>query len=193
MAYSRSTGGPGSRVDPTEPCHFGNCQNVCFAGLPVCFLCAIRVGDFMCEVFDSYRDMPLDDIPVPPDHYLRLRGLAQTTQAQASRAPAIPAQSVVYYLMLSPVTVKIGTTTQLKKRMSGLRTESQYIVALEPGDTNTERMRHIQFKAERRDPRREDFNLSDALKQHIDALLPQRSAVLAAALGIEVEDLEATA
>ena len=49
-------------------------------------------------------------------------------------------------------------------------------------------MRHVQFKAERRDPRREDFDLSDALKAHIDALAPQREQVLAAALGLDVAE-----
>ena len=177
-----------NRADPKEPCHFGTCQNYCFAGLPVCFMCAIQVGDFMCELFDSYQDTPLEDIPLPPNQYLALRSLAKTQHAQLSKEPEIPKQSVVYYLMLSPVTVKIGTTTNLKQRMSGLRTHAQYIVALEPGDANTERMRHVQFKAERRDPRREDFDLSDALKAHIDALAPQREQVLAAALGLDVAE-----
>lgn len=174
----------------TKTCQFGNCDEPSFAGMPVCFMCAIKVGDFMCQILDTYRNTPIEDIPMQPVEYLALRSLAQTRQAQLSQEPVIPPQSVVYYMMVSPVTVKIGTTTKLRQRMSGLRTSAQYIVALEPGDMNTERERHQQFKAERRDPRREDFELSDALKQHIDSLIPQRAEVLAAALGIEPMDVE---
>jgi hypothetical protein len=85
--------------------------------------------------------------------------------------------------MLSPVTVKIGTTANLRKRISSLRTELQYIVAVEPGGREIERQRHVQFKAERRYSQREDFELSDALKRHIDQLAPQREEVLDRAFG----------
>lgn len=90
---------------------------------------------------------------------------------------------MVYYLVLSPVTVKIGTTINLRQRMSALRTEMQYVIALEPGGRELERKRHLQFKDERRG-HREDFTLSDALKRHIDELAPHRDEILTRALGV---------
>lgn len=82
-------------------------------------------------------------------------------------APKPPKRDpVVYYLALSPTTVKIGTTTNLTARMRALRTDTQYVLAVEPGGRDVERMRHQQFSADRLS-RREDFRASEALQQHI--------------------------
>ena len=91
-------------------------------------------------------------------------------------------QSFVYYLILSPTTVKIGTTQYLRERIRQLRSELQYVVALEPGDRTVERERHLQFADERRNRQREDFILSDRLKQHIDQLQPKREETMQLAL-----------
>ena len=40
-----------------------------------------------------------------------------------------PGRTFVYYLALSPTTVKIGTTGDLLARMRGLRTSIQYVLA----------------------------------------------------------------
>lgn len=90
-------------------------------------------------------------------------------------------QSFVYYLMIGPSTVKIGTTTDLKMRLRPLRTDPQYVVAIERGGRNIEAQRHEQF-AQERIGKREDFQLSDRLKEHIEALLPERNELIALAL-----------
>lgn len=66
--------------------------------------------------------------------------------------------------------------------MRQLRSEMQYVVALEPGSLQLERMRHVQFTDERRNKRREDFHLSDRLKAHIDSLADQRDELLQLAM-----------
>lgn len=78
--------------------------------------------------------------------------------------------SVVYYLAVGPNTVKIGTTTDLAARMRSLRTDMQYVLAVEPGGRDVERERHEQFAASRIG-RREDFRVTDALQQHINQLM----------------------
>jgi hypothetical protein len=92
------------------------------------------------------------------------------------------ARHYVYYLMTGPSTVKIGTTRCLPKRMQSLRTDIQYVVAIEPGGQTLERRRHAEFAAERINPRREDFTLSENLKTHIDRLLPDRDQLVAEAM-----------
>ena len=65
--------------------------------------------------------------------------------------------------MTGPRTVKIGTTIDLPARMRTLRTDIQYIVAIERGSMELERSRHRQFAEERINIRKEDFRLSDRL------------------------------
>lgn len=76
---------------------------------------------------------------------------------------------VVYYLAMSPNTVKIGTTGDIKGRMRGLRTDIQYVLAVEPGDHTVEHQRHKEFSSDRIG-RREDFRVSPELQQHIEQL-----------------------
>lgn len=94
----------------------------------------------------------------------------QIDELLTENPPTRPAgQPLVYYLALSPTTVKIGTTTNLPQRLTALRSEMQYVLAVEPGGRDVERMRHQQFAAERIG-RREDFRVSDALQDHIASL-----------------------
>ncbi|UTN93588.1 hypothetical protein SEA_OREGANO_75 [Gordonia phage Oregano] len=89
---------------------------------------------------------------------MRFRDLldANETQAPEQKTP------VVYYLMVGPATVKIGTSTDLIRRIATLRTDMQYIVAVE-------RQRHREFRTERI-TRREDFRLTERLRSHIEHL-----------------------
>jgi hypothetical protein len=91
--------------------------------------------------------------------------------------PAPHPPSYVYYLMLGPTTVKIGTTYRLAERIRSLRTDLQYVVAIERGGRDVEKIRHKQFAAERKG-KREDFRLSDALKAHIGAMAPNRDELV---------------
>jgi hypothetical protein len=87
----------------------------------------------------------------------------------------------VYYLMLGPATVKIGTTIDLRQRLAQLRTDAQYVVAIERGGLDIERKRLIQF-ADERIGKRENFRLSERLKEHIEALQPDRDELVEIAL-----------
>ena len=93
--------------------------------------------------------------------------------ARAHQRPHLPTNasttSVVYYLPIAPTTIKIGTTTDLPTRIRQLRSEMQYVLAVEPGGFETEKDRHRQFKAERIG-RKEDFLVSDELQAHLDHL-----------------------
>jgi hypothetical protein len=99
-----------------------------------------------------------------------------------SPTPRPERQAYVYYLLLSPTTVKIGTTRSLTQRLTALRAETQYVVAIERGGRELERQRHKEFADERRSNRREDFHLSDRLKKHIDELASQRDELIELAI-----------
>jgi Meiotically up-regulated gene 113 len=87
------------------------------------------------------------------------------------------AEPFVYYLMVGPTTVKIGSTRNLAERIKQLRSDLQYVVAVESGGFDLERQRHKDF-ADERIGRREDFQLSDRLKTHIEALQPHRDELV---------------
>lgn len=75
---------------------------------------------------------------------------------------------VVYYALLRPGIVKIGTSTQLPVRMESFRVPAQNVLAAEPGYFKLENARHRQFADVRIDRNREDFELDDRLQAHID-------------------------
>lgn len=110
------------------------------------------------------------DLPLCQVHawqaYMRFRDILDAHDAPPPPEPKPP---LVYYLMLSPNTVKIGTTTNLPRRVTSLRTDMAYVVAVEPGGLDIEAERHRQF-ARDRIGRREDFRLSEPLRTHIEHL-----------------------
>lgn len=137
-------------------CAWRGCDEPSFNGdIPVCFVHGVMISDYVLELLRFEDD---GTRPPPPG--------------------ALPArQPWVYYLMIGPSTVKIGTTTNLVHRMSSLRTDVQYVVAIERGNFRVEHQRHEQFAAERIG-RREDFRLSERLKRHIDELRPNRDELV---------------
>lgn len=163
------------RPREVKQCAFDGCSEPRHSFLPLCFVCAMSLARFMRDLWVESEENPEVVRSLSPDQRDEL------TEFAASYAPPETPErtSVVYYLMLSPTTVKIGITTNLKLRLSSLRSELQYVVALEIGDRQLERDRHLQFAADRRPgPRREDFRLSPALKRHVDQLAPQREEIL---------------
>lgn len=76
--------------------------------------------------------------------------------------------SVVYYVRIGEF-IKIGYTTNLRNRMSGLRTDCSNVLATEPGGKELEAKRHAQFD-KIRVGRREDFKPTLALIKHIEAV-----------------------
>jgi len=134
--------------------------------------------------WDDCRDSRYMDMPVCATHAVMIYGIVKRDLGVPSnkigRLPPSPPrknQPFVYYLMIGPSTVKIGTTMDLLQRLSQLRSEPQYVVGLERGGRELERQRHKQFADERRS-RREDFRLSDRLKKHIDELAPNRDELI---------------
>ena len=81
------------------------------------------------------------------------------------------ASSVVYYVRLGDH-IKIGTTTNLRARMSALYIDHNpdALLATEPGDRNVERERHNDFREDRAFSNRELFNPSPRLMAHIQRL-----------------------
>jgi hypothetical protein len=96
-------------------------------------------------------------------------------QRQAALAQAKADQSVVYYIQLSADRIKIGTTTNMTMRLTGLHIRRDAVLATEPGSYDLERARHQQFadlrytdgKANRQ---LEDFEPGQVLLDHIAML-----------------------
>lgn len=77
---------------------------------------------------------------------------------------------VVYYIQIrGSDLVKIGTTGNLRQRMTSLRADGADLLATEPGGYATERRRHSEF-ADERVGAREEFVLSERLSAHIEGL-----------------------
>ncbi|SBS73817.1 hypothetical protein MHPYR_180075 [uncultured Mycobacterium sp.] len=151
-------------------------------GTPVCYWHGVRIA---ARVFE-HEKREREEIP-PPDDAERWptdeeyqAQLDVEREEELARRKALPA--FVYYLMLSPTTVKIGTTRYLKQRISTHGSELQYIVALERGGYDVEKLRHDQFPMERHGIK-EVFTISDALRTHIESLVPQRDQLMKLALG----------
>jgi hypothetical protein len=85
------------------------------------------------------------------------------------RSPDAPKCGVVYYAELRPGILKIGTTLNLRTRMSTLHVPPASVVAAEPGTYDVEKARHQQF-AHLRIGRGEDFRVDEGLREHVEAL-----------------------
>lgn len=84
------------------------------------------------------------------------------------RAGAYADQSVVYYARIHDH-VKIGFSTNMSQRLIALRVDPAAVLATEPGGRELESQRHKMFAEERRG-KREDFNPSRRLLEHIKAV-----------------------
>lgn len=106
------------------------------------------------------------------DLYLTLfREQQDNRLAQTRRRLDANKVSVVYYCIIRPGVVKIGTTVSLAERMAAFRRLPGDVLAVEPGSYKLESARHRQFDHLRAEPgRREDFTLTDELQSHIDAV-----------------------
>lgn len=118
------------------------------------------------------------------DIYMTLRGIHQDIVAGAggelylrdeqrdaeldAAAKTAQERSVVYYVRIGDA-IKIGYSSNLKQRISSLRARRSDVLAVEPGARKLEAQRHLKFASLRRG-KREDFEPSFALIQHIDAV-----------------------
>lgn len=142
-------------------CAIHGCGNYPYVGMYVCFIHGLHI-------VRDFQDVMKLDASIP-------RSLREEFNPPTAPVPDEPA--FVYYLMIGPETVKIGTTRQLATRMEQLRTEMQYVVALERGSYELERQRHREF-ADERIGKREHFRITPRLRQHIAELVPQRDELM---------------
>lgn len=98
------------------------------------------------------------------DHFesIRLRKAIKEEEQIAARAAA---KDLVYYIRFGD-RIKIGTTKNLKQRMSELPWEE--ILLVEPGDRSVEQLRHAHFQNMR--VLGEWFEYTPILKDHIERL-----------------------
>lgn len=133
--------------------------------------CAAKPGGRLCT---SWADEILADVPLCLRHALAIR-------TALSVAPAVP-DAVVYYLgEPTSQTVKIGTTINLRDRVSALRAGHPQLVVLatEPGSFDRERQRHSEFRSLLVSTHsREWFKKAPVLMEHVNALR-QRYGILA--------------
>lgn len=98
-----------------------------------------------------------------------LDGTIETYERRAAIERGADSTSVVYYVDLYGVAIKIGTSANLLRRLASLRRSTDHLLAVEPGSYAVERLRHMQF-AEERMGWLEDFSKSPALLAHVAAL-----------------------
>lgn len=157
-------------LDIGQRCTWPECREPQWVG-PVCFVHGVEIYGHVRTTLSAQNEQILAEL-VEQD--------IPREMASGPGSPLYPAEQFVYYLMVGPATVKIGTTTNLRRRIMELRSELQYVVAIERGGSGIEHRRHQEFAAERIG-RREDFRLTERLKQHIEALQPQRDELIALA------------
>ena len=144
-----------------DVCAWPSCWVETHPALPLCRRHALKTYKVMRE---EYEELVGTVFPKP----------------DTSDMPEREDTSLVYYLRLGPHTVKIGTTKNLTQRICHLRTDMDYLMAVEPGSLELEKRRHGEFAPERLG-RREDFRLTPRLHEHIDKLasVPANQELLA--------------
>lgn len=134
------------------------------APFPICRHHAEQVYRHWDEIDDARKRLAIHLFNRPPSPPTRNAYQAQ----QERRKRLAEQQAVVYYVRIGDH-VKIGTSTNLKMRLSQLRLDADAVLATEPGSYELERQRHREFDAERIG-RREDFNPSRRLLAHIETV-----------------------
>lgn len=126
---------------------------------PICFKHAYRLFRCMAE---TVRAAERDDLRILS---LAMRGMDEDREREARRQEA----AVVYYVQVGDL-CKIGTTTNLKRRLVGYP-PNRKLLATEPGSYEVEARRHAQFAA-LLDCGKEWFRLEAPLAAHIQQLRP---------------------
>lgn len=123
--------------------------------LPVCHACGVKIA--LAHQFEASR------LNAVAAEVARRRAIFEA-EREAKRQLA----SLVYYVDFGPH-IKIGYTSRLRERLSGLRVYPHQLLAIEPGGRSVEKARHRQFDALRFNAR-EDFHPGDELLAHIEAM-----------------------
>lgn len=146
-----------------------------FAGSPILLSIMVQVASEMADYGLNVRS---DDGGALAARVIRKRmthrdAWFDSTPAALEQRAAIERSagtSLVYYVDLYGSAIKIGTSTNVLKRLSQLRRESHHLLAVEPGGYAVENKRHRQFSRERHESGREDFSRSPRLLDHIARL-----------------------
>lgn len=125
--------------------------------IPLCLDCGIQVALVYRHRADRYDAL----LAAQQEHATAVRNEVRERRQR---------DSVVYYVRVDEGRVKIGYTHNIRTRLGQLRLTPDRVLALEPGGRETERERHAQFRSDRIHPRREDFELTDALRTWIQVL-----------------------
>lgn len=143
---------------------------------PTCIDCAIEIAKATVRMprlrkqlaeATGYTDFLAQTAAVASRHIQE-----RVTEAEKQRDErTMIAFNLVYYALLRPGVVKIGSTRNLRARMGTLRIRDEDVLAVEPGTEKLERVRHRQF-ADLRVPGRlrEDFTVDERLQAHIDLI-----------------------
>ncbi|MFJ2848313.1 GIY-YIG nuclease family protein [Streptomyces rubiginosohelvolus] len=91
--------------------------------------------------------------------------MADGNSFRADRVPADSRHNPVVYYVRRGALIKIGTTTDLRRRMREILPEE--LLALEPGSIGIENDRHRQFSALRVPGQREWFHAGPVLQEHV--------------------------
>jgi len=123
--------------------------------VPVCIACGVRISLTFQRDTDVASGVAAE----------RAR-IRQEFEAEQEARRKI--SSVVYYVRIGDH-IKIGYTSDLDRRLMGLRVDGSDLLAWEPGGRELEQQRHHEFRAARIS-RREDFHPTDRLKEHLEEL-----------------------
>jgi hypothetical protein len=128
---------------------------------PICSYHAVKLYQHMKQV--------IQETVFGPEAFTETPEKVLKRESDAARRKAMfEAQSLVYYVRIHDY-IKIGTTTNLKSRLSSLRVDRDALLATEPGGRKLEAQRHKQFSSIRIGTR-ENFQPVPALMAHIKAI-----------------------
>ena len=140
---------------------------------PICLRHALQVHKRMKEHRSGESPIEAARVELEQQH-AAWRPSEVSAEQIAALAQARADQAVVYYIRLPGDRIKIGTTTNMTIRLTGLRVHREDVLATEPGGYDLERARHQQFDGLRypsvRGRRTEDFKPGQVLLDHIAML-----------------------
>jgi hypothetical protein len=130
-------------------------------------LCTQHFGEVGQLYKSECRRLGVGQNLTPSARWLAQRA-ADEAKMEERRKRRREAENQVYYVRLGD-RIKIGYTKNIRRRMAQLRTHPRFVLAVEPGGPEQERLRHQEF-AGLRDGRREEFFPHERLMRHIDLI-----------------------
>lgn len=147
-------------IDKAERCVLTAVRESAEYGLPLCgdHLNKLKLYMHAAQVGRQYAEQQIAEGSA-------IRNAQRQTDAEKIEQARADGNAVVYYMRIGDV-IKIGTTTNLKNRMTALMPDE--LLATEPGHRELETMRHRQFAHLK--VRGERFRPGEDLLSHIDMI-----------------------